>query len=58
MPSKKDQKKAFEFLVERFRDQKPFGKEDLRAVTSWAGSSLHTDDDEETDGDDGEDLEE
>jgi hypothetical protein len=42
MPTDENQRKVFDFLLERFRTQEPFGKEQLRDVTSWNEASFKT----------------
>jgi hypothetical protein len=42
MRSDENQRLVFEYLLARFRDQKPFEKIDLQHVTSWTESSFET----------------
>lgn len=37
-----NQRKVFEFFIERFKSQKPFTKKEVEAVTSWQGKSFPT----------------
>src|ERR1700738_3194254 len=37
-----NQRKAFDFLKDRFESQAPFTKKDLEAVTTWKGKSFST----------------
>jgi hypothetical protein len=37
-----NQRKVFEFFIERFKSQKPFTKKEVEAVTNWQGKSFPT----------------
>lgn len=37
-----NQRKVFDFFVERFKSQEPFTKKEVEAVTSWQGKSFLT----------------
>jgi hypothetical protein len=37
-----NQRKVFDFFIERFKSQKPFTKKEVEAVTNWQGKSFPT----------------
>jgi hypothetical protein len=37
-----NQRRVFEFFVERFKSQKPFTKKEVEGVTNWQGKSFST----------------
>ena len=42
MPPDDSQRRVFEFLRDRLRDQQAFSKEELRAVTNWSANAFRT----------------